>query len=85
MALPLVPVARVPAAFNAAVQAAPPVQGAAEMHRYMTDTWVNPNSTFPPQLWNTYALVSKHRRFLCIAERTFKIESTFYVSLCINA
>jgi hypothetical protein len=58
MALPLLPVARVPAAFNAIVQAAAPVPQAADMHRYMTDTWIDAQSTFPPHLWNTYGLVS---------------------------
>lgn len=60
MALPLVPVARVPAAFNAVMLAAPPVPQTDDMNRYMMGTWIDQHSTFPPELWNNYALVSLH-------------------------
>lgn len=58
MALPMVPVARVPAVFNAVILAAPQVPQAIDMHRYMTATWIDPQSLYPPDVWNTYAIVS---------------------------
>lgn len=58
MALPLVPVARIPAVFNAVVLAAPQIPEAQALHRYMTATWIDQQSLFPPDVWNTYAIVS---------------------------
>ena len=58
MALPLVPEARIPAVFNAVVQAEPQLPQTNDVHRYMTDTWIDPQSTFPLAVWNTYGLVS---------------------------
>ena len=66
MALPLVPAARIPAMFNAVVQAAPQIPQANDVHRYMTDTWINQQSTFPPDLWSMYSLVSIICIFQCI-------------------
>ena len=58
MALPLIPVARVPAVFNAVVLAAPQLPEAVDIHRYMTGTWIDRLSLFPPDVWNTYEIVS---------------------------
>lgn len=57
MALPLVPVARIPAVFNAVVQAGPQIPEANVLHRYMTATWIDQQSLFPPDVWNTYEMV----------------------------
>lgn len=46
----------------------------------MTDTWIDQQSMFPPDLWSTYSLVSIIRIFQCVHFVFYIIQSTVSVS-----